>query len=327
MTSNLADKSILFLSPGFYAYDLVIIRFLEKMGAKITCYMQRPKMCSSTMLYNMSKILKIQDQIHENYQRKLLRILKNKTFDYVFLIHGACLKEWFIARLRQQLSDAKFIMYQWDPLSIIPNFLKIMPYFDEIYSFDRADCDKNPHLKFRPLFFRDDPIEVNKKKERYDLAFVGSLHSNRLQTIRNIEQIAREQKWLTYFYLYVGPGLRLYLQQCLNKNAKYLHIKPLSYRSVQLKLSASKVILDFHNPVQSGLTIRTLEALAQGKKIMTSNHHIKDYELFSDENIRVMDTNTLNIDNDFIQSDFNKIPDDILNYYSLHTWINEIFCC
>ena len=192
-------------------------------------------------------------------------------------------------------------------------------------SFTDQQCLNYEKLKFRPLFFRDELTSSPMNSPLYDLAFIGSMHSDRLQIIRNLEKIAQAQNWSTYFYLYIGPGLKTYFKEFLKNNTKHLHTRPLRYKSVQDKLLSSRAILDFHNPLQSGLTMRTIEALAQGKKIITSNVDIKNYDFFSDENILVIDTNTLKIDVDFIRSDFKKIPSDILDKYSLQGWIKDIF--
>ena len=67
------------------------------------------------------------------------------------------------------------------------------------------------------------------------------------------------------------------------------------------------------------------EMLGAKKKLITTNHNIKYYDFYDQQNILIIDRKKPVIDKDFIYSPYNDIDLHIYNKYSLQSWVNTIF--
>ncbi|MEK5777604.1 lipopolysaccharide biosynthesis protein, partial [Acinetobacter nosocomialis] len=60
----------------------------------------------------------------------------------------------------------------------------------------------------------------------------------------------------------------------------------------------SNIILDISHPGQSGLTMRTFEAIGAGKKLITTNTNIKEYPFYNANNIFIISRDELVLEKD-----------------------------
>ena len=87
----------------------------------------------------------------------------------------------------------------------------------------------------------------------------------------------------------------------------------------------SRIQLDIQHPNQTGLTMRTIETLGAKKKLITTNHLVKEYDFYRPENILIVDRDNPIIDVEFLKSQWKEIPNDVYEKYSLRSWLNAIF--
>ena len=88
----------------------------------------------------------------------------------------------------------------------------------------------------------------------------------------------------------------------------------------------SFAIFDIEHPLQRGLTIRSIEALGAGKKLITTNKSIVEEDFYNPKNIYILDRESLlEIPLSFFDSPFQPIAEDIYYKYSISGWIDEIF--
>ncbi|MGE4514729.1 MAG: hypothetical protein AB7E26_13095, partial [Chryseobacterium sp.] len=80
-----------------------------------------------------------------------------------------------------------------------------------------------------------------------------------------------------------------------------------------------------NKPFQNGLTIRTFEVLASGKKLITTNSDITNYPFYSPENILVIDRENIQMNPEFFKIDFKKLNQDVLYKMSLDSFIECLF--
>ena len=318
----LRGKKILFIGIGFYDYESTIIKKLENLGAIVDFYLEQPNYLLSGLYGKIINKLKYKKNIIEKHHNKMLDETNIKKYDIVFVLKGENLTKDFIKTLKLQQEKAIFIMYQWDSINRVSNALEMIPYFDKVYSFDRIDCEKYKKLEFRPLFFRESKDEENLDC-KYDLVFIGWLHADRMDLIKNIEKNCKTKNIKTFFYLYTG--IKTYINFLLKKQSQNLYIKPLNCSNVQDLHFNTKVILDLPHPLQNGLTMRTIEAIGANKKLITTNQDIKNYDFYDENNICIIYKENIEIKNGFFEKPYKKIPDDIKNKYSLDKWIEDVF--
>lgn len=324
MSDNfLSDKKILFFGIGFYDYEEKIIEQIKKFGGEVTFYLDQPKYLQIGIVQRIGNFFSINfDEIRAKYQNEILKELKNNNFDYIFVLKGEYLQTFFIKLLKEKFSAAQFIMYQWDSLNRVPNAFELMPYFDRVLSFDRQDCEQLPQLQFRPLFFRNEPV-YNTIPLKYDLVFIGWLHADRLSASIAIQKICNTYGLKSFFYLFTG--LTTYFQNLIRGTAKNLSFKSLNYKQVNDYINSSKVVLDIPHPLQSGLTMRTIEAIGSKKKLITTNFDIVNYDFYNSQNILLIDLKNLKIDKSFFETTYVELPLDIYKKYTLEEWVDDIF--
>jgi hypothetical protein len=193
--------------------------------------------------------------------------------------------------------------------------------FDRALTFDRLDAMSHG-LAFRPLFFRDDAIAVGARKQ-IDIVFVGWLHSDRLAYVRQMQARALSQGLKAYAYIFTG---RLtWLKLALKRQARDVHVRPLPYSRVSQIVAGSRCVLDLPHPAQSGLTMRTIDALGHATKLITTGTDIVNYDFFSPSNIRVVDGTDLDVDRRFVLAPFVPIQEQVRGRYTLDRWLSDVF--
>jgi len=75
--------------------------------------------------------------------------------------------------------------------------------------------------------------------------------------------------------------------------------------------------------MQSGLTMRTFEALGCGCKLLTTNHSIFHESFYNDQIIKFIDKGDIVLNVDFIKNTYKNI--DQFDEYSINKWVRKIF--
>ena len=86
----------------------------------------------------------------------------------------------------------------------------------------------------------------------------------------------------------------------------------------------SKCILDVAHPLQMGLTMRAIEAIGLGTKLATTSKDVVNYDFYDPRNIRVIDTENIVLDSEFLDTTYSPPPKHIVERYSLATWIRDV---
>ncbi len=319
-------KKVLFIGIGFYDYDKIIIQQFEQLGYQVDYFCEIPqglKFRYYQRRANKQQTQRIIDQVS-------LNIARSSGFNYhiVFVIKGEHLTIEGIELLKKKNPDAKWILYLWDSIDRIPGSARIFPYFHDIFSFDRVNCLENPNLKFNPLFYRQEYYHpYTQNTPPFDLYFLGWYHSDRLKLITEIISFCNQNNLKYNVMLYAG--LYSYLRQVikggeLKQNKELLIYKPIpSTKNIQNILNA-QCTLDIAHPLQTGLTMRTIELLGAGRKIITTNADIINYDFYNPENVAIIDRGNLNLEVDFFNTPYVKVDQDIVQKYSLSSWLSRM---
>lgn len=319
---DLKKKKILFIGTGFFDYDESIKEKLVSYGASVI-YL-------STAITNLKKRLYIRlgqiDKARAAVSQNLLTLLKQlpESIDYIFVIKADNFQQEHVDFIKRKYSNIPIVLYLWDSVKWLNNRDVILNNFDNIYTFDRLDSEQF-NLKFRPLFYRtSSKSHINIMQ--YDISFVGSWHSGRYEFLRKIIPQLKENG-INYRFILRGGGFSIFYDKYITKRIKkedsdIFITTPISYADYLEICMKSKVILDVANPMQSGLTIRTIEVLGMGKKLLTTNLDIRNYGI--DKRLySVIDINNPIIDVDFIKE--SAIVESDLRKFSLDSFLEDIF--
>jgi hypothetical protein len=329
----LKGSNILFISVKTFNYEQYIVEKLEELGSNVLFFDERPN--NSVFAKGLIRIKKsLYSYQISKYYNQILDKIKNKNFDYLFVIKGEVIPEFFIRSFKKMNSSAILIYYTWDSFKNNPNGLNIESYFDKKFSFDPIDASKY-NLNFRPLFYIDEYKKIkneinNNIKNKYQVLFVGTAHSDRYTISQNVSNWCRLNKISYYNYYYISNIFVFLIKKIFDKSFKKFRLNEMSYLPLKINdlfklYSESNVILDINHPDQDGLTMRTFEALGSGKKIITTNKNIEKYVFFNPNNILVISRNQKQLPLYFFNQKFEDYDDSLNLSMSLQGWLISIF--
>ena len=322
---SFAGKQILFIGIGFYDYEHSIVEQLCKRGAKVRRFDERPAFLRDGLMAALLRRCKFNvDGIVQRHEQTILKAAARESYDYVLVIKGLEISLPFLQELRATQPSAEFILYEWDSLARLQGIDERLHHFNRVLTFDRRDATSYPNLEFRPLFYREvkTPAPQNRDSD-IDVTFIGWLHSDRLNAVREMQTEARERGMTTFVYIYTGffTWFRLFL--C--GRARDVHFRPLSHAAVTAINYRSRCVLDLPHAAQSGLTMRAIEVLAMGKKLITTGRDIIHYDLFALGNVEILEPGKLTITPAFVTKAAWPVSDEIRANYSLNTWLDDVF--
>ena len=229
-------------------------------------------------------------------QRSVTRALKDwlhetspGTFDLVLAVDGEGLDTEAIGLLRSRFSGARFVLYLVDSVRNSPLCLDRSQAFDEVVSFDRADCVAHPEWRYRPLFAPDEYWQPGPIRSA-GVAFVGSYHPERILVLRRWVARCRalgvlgDYSVLTRGWLDQLRWFPSHLDLDLSRIRRSL-----SADEACSRYRAFGTVLDIHHHHQTGLTMRTFEALACGCRLVTTNPMVVDEDFYDPEYVHVID--------------------------------------
>ncbi len=316
---DIQGKKILLIGIGFYDYERIIKQHLENNGAQVWYFSSffnsfLKKICYRFGMLNAAAKL-TSHKILENIWRQ------PGDIDKIFIIKGEDFGEEHIKALEEKYPGVPRTLYLWDSLERLPNKDLLLKSFSTILTFDRQDAIKY-NLQFRPLFYRDLP-KANDEDICYDICFVGFMHSMRYDVVRDLKN-KLSQEGLSYkFILRTGAFNKWYMLHVthdVNKDdADIICTHQIPYTEYLDISMHSNVILDIAHPKQSGLTMRTIETLAMGKKLLTTNKDVDNYS-FNKNQYRVLNIDQL--DMSFIRK--RELVSTDMSDYTLEKFMEDI---
>ncbi|HDR1313781.1 TPA: hypothetical protein QB375_002130, partial [Pasteurella multocida] len=90
------------------------------------------------------------------------------------------------------------------------------------------------------------------------------------------------------------------------------------------KVQESEFLIDFLNDTHVGLSFRVFEALHFGKKLITTNYSIVDYDFYHPNNIFVWDGKDISGLKSFLQLPYFSLEQEIILKYSFSHWVKRI---
>jgi hypothetical protein len=259
--------------------------------------------------------------------RQQLKAFGRTAYDHILVINGQTMDDAFLKELRRDYPAATFTFYIWDSFENKPYAVAALPHYDAAFSFDRRAAERHA-IGFRPLFFSPEFDLPANPDANIDISFIGTAHSDRPAIVRQIDaqlpaDVAR------YWFLYLKAPWVLHYQRAINRHFRgapsaMFSYAPLPRDQVRTIFARSRGFLDIEHDRQTGLTIRTFEALGARKKLLTTNADIVNYDFYDPANILVIDRHRPTFDPDFLMQPVREIPSDLRYRYSVDGWIDDV---
>lgn len=330
MAVTLKGKKILFFYTPFFSYEKEIIKELKEKGAEVWAFNERPSdNVFLRILIRLNK--KLIEKYIIDYYLKVLNSVAGIQFDYVFVLKAESFTPKVASLVKSRCPNSIFIRYFWDSVQNYKGVDKASQYFDQIFTFDSNDSIKYGYT-FLPLFYTktyENIANIN-VCQKYDLMFAGTIHSDRYTFVSVITTQIQQQGGTCFSWFFLPSKILYYKMKFQDKKMRSAKMSdfsfvPMSRAELMDYYSKSRIQIDIQHPKQTGLTMRTIEALGAKKKLITTNPHVKEYDFYNPSNILIVDRENPVIPIDFLMGQWEEVPNDIYTKYSLRSWLNTIF--
>ena len=180
---------------------------------------------------------------------------------------------WNILRkIRQRNRDCRLILWLWN----IGENEKALSYADvcELWSFDDKECQNYGYHKNIQFYFKNEIPGLNKAK--YDCFFVGRDKGRQKVLCEMVDELSEKG--------YNAKVIIVKAEKKEKENFQYVN-RSIKYKQVLKYIQESNIIIDAAQENQSGETLRYLEALAYGKKVITNNLNICSSPFYQKERV------------------------------------------
>lgn len=324
---DLNGQQILFIAPRFFGYEKHIADAMTARGAAVHFCSDNPSenAWGKAALRLFPKLAWIfADRIH----RAWLDRIELHHCDVVFIVKGEAVSPAFLNLLHQRYPRARFVLYLYDSIANVKHTDKKLASFDSVFSFDPADCKSYPAMRYRPLFFINQYRNNGREQSACGLFFFGTLNGDRPKVLARI--IGELHKDIRFdFGLYVRSKIELVLRRLTDSSIGQIRSDRFVYKAmpadeIMRRMTACNCVLDIEHPKQTGLTMRTFEVLASGKKLITTNQSVRDAPFFDASNICVIDRMNPVIPKDFVHGPCKPMPPSFFENYSLESWLGDV---
>jgi hypothetical protein len=324
MSKRLDGLRVLLLHPGFFLLGQGAASGLAALGADVTSWCTRPWTGVPFRAGLRIAPSAFQLAVTAALEQWLYRT-RPPAFDLVLAVDGEGLSAKAIHLLRDRNPRARFLLYLADSVRNSPLCLRRAPAFDEVLSFDRADCDARPRWRYRPLFATREYWSQSAVRGDRGVSFVGSFHPERLEVLRKWTANCRTLRIEGEYLLATRGSLDRLRWLRGPRDADIAPLpRPLSAERSCAIYRMFGTVLDIHHPGQSGLTMRTVEALAAGCRLVTTNRRIMDEEFFDPDRISVIDRHDPLPDSAFLRAERHDVAPPLDGRFTVEGWAEEV---
>jgi hypothetical protein len=320
-------QTILYISPDTFGYYKAIGAAIERAGAKPIWLNQLPSTSiASRVFFRLAPNL-ARRFAKGAFERQLDQI---EHVDQILIIKGEGVSGDTIASMRRRYPGVRIVFYLWDSIANTPGAERKIELCDAALSFDPVDCDRIAAFEHLPLFHSEDPGKPKPAPRHGFAAFIGTLHSNRYEMIRTlggkIEALGAIKPFIYFYYpnkilfsilRLIHPGFR----KVRAADVKFEPVPREQYNAIQ---DEAEILIDICHPRQSGLTMRTIEALGSGKKLVTNNQNVRRYDFFCPENYFVVEGGDYSGLKEFLDVPYNAPSAEMIARYHIDSWLGTL---
>ncbi|WP_404712369.1 hypothetical protein [Sphingomonas sp. MMS24-J13] len=279
-------QRILIVALPYHNYTSSIAAELRRAGHVVSLYEIQPRDRVTKALRRIS---------HYAWQRRLtwhhkhiLEAERGNRYDLVLFIQAHQMELSMLARFREAFAGARFALYNWDALKSL-DYQAHIEHFDQVQTFDPDDA-RAMGLGYLPLFcLRDFQGLPRREQGRGQVYFVGNLAKlPRYNAFHAFKRYCDERSVPVRSHLAVTPPIFLQLLR-RGEIPRDVAFGPIAHRDFIDMIETSVATFDFANHAQAGYTMRLIENLCAGKKIITSNPRVRKERFYSPDRFHVFD--------------------------------------
>lgn len=237
--------------------------------------------------------------------RALLKSLKSGDKVVVSAYTQPCIFHAIVSTISPEVSIS---LWLWNPVKsdnrIISNIGLLKSWGVQCSTFDREDA-KTLDLNFLNTFYNMNVknFEDGDSDIKYDFYFLGAA-KDRGDIISDLQK-----KLSAYKCLFIVPS----------QPSHYI-----TYAENIKNIKSSKCIVEIVQHQQYDITLRPLEAIAYGCKLITNNIHIKEYPFYTPNNIFVWGIDDIGVLDAFLNSPYQVLDKEIVEKYEINYWLDRV---
>jgi hypothetical protein len=282
-------------------YAISILKYAEKYND----YIYTPYVSEKFFYRQMRKI----------FGNKNLRYIEEKIYNQklcgikdCIIVFDSNITKSFLKWLKRNNEEARIIFWYWNPVGKSINPFEI-PSGIEIWSYSRSDCEKY-NLRFNTQFYFEELI-LEKEESDYDVFFAG-VDKGRRKMLLDYQSTFTKLN-ITYKMEIVST---LWYLKWLHKD--YVASKP--YKTILSETNRSLAILDLYVNRKAGNSLRVMESIFLGKKLITNNTEISKESFYSPEYIFVLGRRNIKELKSFLEKPVITDFSQIRKYYTYPKW-------
>lgn len=317
-------KRVLLICPKFFGYEHRISDAFVTLGWKVDFIDERPSNKVIFKVFQRLNLKFITIPIVKKYYQERLKLFCENDYDLIFFVNIESVDETILEFFNSIFPQVKRVLYMWDSTTNKSNFSKLLHFFDHSFSFDPKDCSEHSLLEYLPLFYSKDNELCKITNKNIDISFIGTVHADRLKIVESLKKQAENSSFNFYVYYYY-PNRYLYFLRCIfDKNIPFFSYRkvnfiPLTYDKYYSTICRSRYVIDINHPGQTGLTMRTIEVVGTGTRVLSTNQYIIGTDLHKNNMIKYINRNNPLLPNDLGYTQARKH-----NEFFINNWLSSI---
>lgn len=250
----------------------------------------------------------------DHYHRQIILSYPQGSFDQVVFLQVHQMSHDNMALLRLRQPGAKYSLYNWDAVTT-HDYRPYLKYFDSSFTFDPVDA---AHLciGYLPLFcIRKFQVVRRDLSPPLSAYFIGNIaNPHRYEVVSAFEKYCQQHniQFDKYFSTTVDGWTTMLRAGIHPQGVSWFSIHNSEFVAM-MERSAS--VFDFANHKQTGFTMRIMENLCAGKKIITNNTNIRNAEFYSEDRFLVYHGVEFSEVFEFLQQPLNEPNKDFPEYH------------
>ena len=213
----------------------------------------------------------------------------NKSEQYcVIILNGTLWKGYtykYLKKFKEKNPNVYLALIFHDSMKILfyrDSVEKRLSLFDYIFSFDEDDCEKYGFTHFYQVYSR--PDFVNEDKKYKSDVFLAANGTKRVRAVHdvfiNLCKVCNPRVLMTNVYS---------SEQIVDEGDKsIIYNKPISYKEELQYAYNTNCMLEIVTKGQTGITLRTVEAICFNKKLLTNNSMIKNMPFYDSRYMKLI---------------------------------------
>ena len=277
-------KRLLLIGLRYHIYTDEIAAEFERLGFVVTFYEVQPR----SLLFKTARraLPAYYGRMIERHHRAIIAAETGKSYNFVVFIQAHQFSVENIDMLRRQHAESTFVLYNWDSLTT-DDYRPQMHAFDKVFTFDKHDA-KALHVNYLPLFCIRSFQAMNGARTQGNAIYVigNIVNPRRYLAVKAFGDYCKVNG--IPFYRHLACSIynfyRLLRAGIIPSGISFSYIKEKNFLGM---ICNSSAVFDFANHRQTGYTMRVMENLCMGKKLITNNANILNEPFYSPDRVLV----------------------------------------